>query len=212
MKNLNVAVIGSGYWGKNLVRNFDKLGALKLICDKNGDTLSKFKEQYSNVDTCFALNDVLGREDIDGIIIATPAETHYSLASEALLANKHVYVEKPLVLNEKEGEELISIAKKKNLVLMVGHLLQYHPVFVRLKELVSNGELGKINYIYSHRLNLGKIRLKIRRDWQLNYLFVYLPLIHLQKQHSQHKVHLRRRIFFFQNQMKRSQRYFWIHM
>jgi UDP-2-acetamido-3-amino-2,3-dideoxy-glucuronate N-acetyltransferase len=104
------------------------------------------------------LNDVLARDDIAGVVIATPAETHYTLAREALLAGKHVYVEKPLVLDEQEGEELIALAHERKRVLMVGHLLQYHPVFVRLKELASKGELGRINYIYSHRLNLGKIR------------------------------------------------------
>lgn len=156
--NEQIAVIGSGYWGKNLVRNYHELGVLKLICDKNEAVLESFKKQYPAVDTCFALNDVLSREDITGLVIATPAETHYTLAREALLAGKHVYVEKPLVLDEGEGEELISLAQDRRRVLMVGHLLQYHPVFVTLKELASKGELGRINYIYSHRLNLGKIR------------------------------------------------------
>ena len=154
----NIAVIGSGYWGKNLVRNYHQLGALKLICDKNETVLSSFQGSYPGLETCVALNDALNRENIQGIVIATPAETHYTLAREALLAGKHVYVEKPLVLNEKEGQDLIQLAEDKNLVLMVGHLLQYHPVFVRLKELAWSGELGRINYIYSHRLNLGKIR------------------------------------------------------
>jgi len=158
MTEKNIAVIGSGYWGKNLVRNYHQLGALKLICDKNEIVLDNFKQQYPDIETCLALNRVLKRDDIQGLVIATPAETHYTLAREALLAGKHVYVEKPLVLDEKEGEELISIAKGKNLVLMVGHLLQYHPVFIRLKKLANSGELGRINYIYSNRLNLGKIR------------------------------------------------------
>lgn len=153
-----VAVIGSGYWGKNLVRNYYELGALKLICDKNETVLAGFKKQYPEVDTCLALHDVLSRKDIDGVVIATPAETHYTLAREALLVNKHVYVEKPLVLDEREGEELISLADERKRVLMVGHLLQYHPAFVRLKELASKGDLGRINYIHSQRLNLGKIR------------------------------------------------------
>ena len=153
-----VAVIGSGYWGKNLIRNFHTLGALKLICDKNETVLSVFKEQYSGIDTCLALADVLSRDDIKGVVIATPAETHFSLAQEALLAGKHVYVEKPLVLNEAQGLQLIDLAEEKNKVLMVGHLLQYHPVFVRLRQMAAAGELGRVNYIYSHRLNLGKIR------------------------------------------------------
>lgn len=153
-----IAVIGSGYWGKNLVRNYHQLGTLKLICDKNEIVLDNFKQQYPDIETCISLNNILGRDDIQGLVIATPAETHHRIAREALMADKHVYIEKPLVLDEKEGEELIDLAKTRNLVLMVGHLLQYHPVFIRLKELANAGELGRINYIYSNRLNLGKIR------------------------------------------------------
>ncbi len=126
----NVAVIGSGYWGKNLVRNYHQLGALKLICDKNKTILSNFREQYPDVEKCLALNDVLSRKNIHGVVIATPAETHHTLAREALLAGKHVYVEKPLVLDEKNGEELIELALQNNSVLMVGHLLRYHPVWL----------------------------------------------------------------------------------
>ncbi len=153
-----VAVIGSGYWGKNLIRNFHNLDALKLICDKNETNLLNLKSKYENVETCLALSDILRQEDIKGVVIATPAETHYNIARESLLAGKHVFVEKPIALKESEGKELVLIAEKENRVLMVGHLMQYHPAFTRLKQLAKNGELGKINYIYSHRLNLGKIR------------------------------------------------------
>ena len=154
----SVAVVGSGYWGKNLIRNFHNLGALKLICEKNNTLLDTFREQYPGIETCLAFNDVIRDDEIDAVVISTPAETHYRLAREALLAKKHVYVEKPLVLNENEGRELIALAEENNRRLMVGHLLQYHPVFVHLKGLAASGELGRINYIYSHRLNLGKIR------------------------------------------------------
>jgi len=153
-----VAIIGSGYWGKHLVRNFHALGALAAICDKNESTLGAFRKQYPGAATCFALSDVLGRDDVTGVVIATPAEKHFIQAHEALLAGKHVYVEKPLVLNEDEAQELIGLADKRKLTLMVGHLLQYHPAFVELKQLAASGELGRINYISSHRLNLGKIR------------------------------------------------------
>lgn len=155
---ISVAVIGAGYWGKNLVRNFHQLGSLKLICDKNESLLADFRGQYAEVQTCLALADVMQRKDIEGVIISTPAETHFNLAREALLAGKNVLVEKPLVLHEAEALELIALAADKKRVLMVGHLLQYHPVFVSLKEMAAAGELGRINYIYSHRLNLGKIR------------------------------------------------------
>lgn len=153
-----VAVIGSGYWGKNLIRNYAQIGALKVICDTRKETLEKYKNQYPNIETTSIYSEILKREDIQGVVIATPAETHFNLALEALYAGKHVYVEKPLVLDENEASELIKIAKKKKLILMVGHLLQYHPVFKKLRKLVYSGELGRINYIYSNRLNLGKIR------------------------------------------------------
>ena len=158
MATPGVAVIGAGYWGKNLVRNFAALGALKVVCEKN-EALSKgFSEKYPDVSICLAVNEALARPDVDGVVISTPAETHFTLAREALLAGKHVYAEKPLTLDEAEARELIALAAEKNLVLMVGHLLQYHPVFVTLKNMVRAGELGRINYIYSNRLNLGKIR------------------------------------------------------
>lgn len=160
-----VAVIGSGYWGKNLVRVYHQLGALKMVCDRDETILSQVRRQFPGVDVGLTINDALESPNIDAVVIATPAETHYALAREALLAERHVFVEKPLVLNEKEGEELIKLADEKGLVLMVGHLLQYHPAFICLKEIVSRGELGRINYIYSNRLNFGKIRTEENILW-----------------------------------------------
>lgn len=158
MTKTNIAVIGSGYWGKNLVRNFDSLGVLNTICDSNEILLSQLKEQYPLIQPCLAFNDVLGNPDITGVAIATPAETHYNLAKEALLAGKHVFVEKPLTLDENDAASLIALAKQQGLTLMVGHLLQYHSIFIALKAMAERGDLGQINYIYSNRLNLGKIR------------------------------------------------------
>jgi UDP-2-acetamido-3-amino-2,3-dideoxy-glucuronate N-acetyltransferase len=154
----SIAIIGSGYWGKNLVRIFHDLGVLRLICDKNESILADFKNKYPNLETCLAFGDVLNHADIDGIVISTPAETHFNLAREAILSRKHVFVEKPMALSEDEGRELIALAKERKRILMVGHLLQHHPAFICLKERALSGELGRINYIYSHRLNLGKIR------------------------------------------------------
>lgn len=154
----NIAVIGTGYWGRNLVRNYASLNALSVICDRSADVLGELKARYPHVETCLTLKDVLDRRDIQGVAIATPAETHYDIVRKALLAGKHVFVEKPLVLHEKEGEELIQLAADYHLIIMVGHLIQYHPSFIKLKQLASSGELGRKNYIYSHRLNLGKIR------------------------------------------------------
>jgi UDP-2-acetamido-3-amino-2,3-dideoxy-glucuronate N-acetyltransferase len=166
MKNIpGVAVIGSGYWGKNLIRNYAQIGALRIICDNNETVLGVFRKQYPDIEVCLTINDILPREDISGIVIATPAEKHFPIAREALLAGKHVFVEKPLVLDENEAVELIELARKNKRILMVGHLMQYHPLFQHLKELVYKGDLGRINYIYSHRLNLGKIRREENALW-----------------------------------------------
>lgn len=154
----NVAVIGTGYWGKNLVRNFHALEGLHTVCDTNPETLASFVKQYPGVEGMRSYGDVMNNPSIAGVALATPAETHASLAREALLAGKDVYVEKPLCLSEAEGAELNALARKHDRVLMVGHLLWYHPVVLKLKELVERGELGRIQYIYSNRLNLGKLR------------------------------------------------------
>ena len=151
-----IAVIGCGYWGRNLVRNFSDLGALAAVCDIEAELVQKFGRQYQ-VDTP-TFDEVLRDSSIDAVAIATPAVTHSSFAEQALVVGKHVFVEKPVALNIAAGEALNSLAKRQDKVLMVGHLLQYHPVFVRLKELVAQGELGRLRHIYSHRLNLGKVR------------------------------------------------------
>ncbi|MBN2038726.1 MAG: Gfo/Idh/MocA family oxidoreductase [Spirochaetes bacterium] len=157
-KDNQVAVLGAGYWGKNLVRNFYEIGVLHSVCDSNKFALEKMKEQYRSVEITTDYQDILDNKDIKGIVISSPAESHYKFAKQALEAGKHVYVEKPLTIQLNEAEELVRMADDKNLILMVGHLLQYHPVFVKLREIVKSGELGKIYYIYSNRLNLGKIR------------------------------------------------------
>jgi UDP-2-acetamido-3-amino-2,3-dideoxy-glucuronate N-acetyltransferase len=157
-ENPNIAVIGAGYWGNNLIRNFFELGSLKAVSDKNISALKQIGKLYPSCDTFISFKDVLSRKDIDGIVIATPAETHFLLAREALMSGRHVFVEKPMTLIEKDAEELIALADKNRLILMAGHLLQYHPAFVKLKQMATAGGLGRINYIYSHRLNLGKIR------------------------------------------------------
>jgi len=154
----NIAVIGTGYWGKNLVRNFFNLGALHSVCDTNPETLKSFTLQYKGVQGVATLTEVLNNPEIKGIAISTPAPSHASIAREAMLAGKDVYIEKPLCLSEEEGAELNTLAAEHGRILMVGHLLWYHPVVLKLKELVDAGELGRIQYIYSNRLNLGKLR------------------------------------------------------
>ena len=155
---LNVGVVGAGYWGRNLVRNFDALGVLGAICDNRKETLDDFSKNYPRVRMIDSFQSMLEDSSIEAICIASPAEMHYQMVKDGLQAEKHVFVEKPLALHEEEGVELVELAVKRKKVLMVGHLLQYHPAVTKLKQLVSDGELGKVQYVYSNRLNLGKIR------------------------------------------------------
>jgi len=161
----NIAVIGCGHWGKNLVRNFAELGTLHIICDSSPETLSRFEALYPDVNRGTDFEQVLAKKEIKGIVISTPAALHYSMTRQALIANKDVFVEKPLSLTVNEGEELVKLADEKNKILMVGHVLEYHPGVGKLKQLVDSGELGKLDYIYSSRLNLGKFRTEENILW-----------------------------------------------
>ncbi|HIE16639.1 MAG TPA: oxidoreductase [Dehalococcoidia bacterium] len=161
----NIGVIGCGYWGRNLVRNLAGLGALHTICDVVSSKLEDCKSFYPEVNTETDYRKLLTNQAIEGIVIATPAASHYSIAREALLSGKDVLVEKPLALNVEQGVELVELADRQRKVLLVGHLLEYHPAVTRLKELVDGGELGKIQYIYSNRLNLGKFRTEENILW-----------------------------------------------
>jgi UDP-2-acetamido-3-amino-2,3-dideoxy-glucuronate N-acetyltransferase len=153
-----VACIGAGNWGKNLVRNFANLGVLSWICEADSDRREHLKLEYPAALVTDDLDCILNDSATVGVAIATPAESHGTLVRRALLAGKHVLVEKPLCLSVAEGQELITLAARNNLTLMGGHLLWYHPAILKLKELVEEGELGRIQYIYSSRLNLGTIR------------------------------------------------------
>jgi len=164
-KKVNVAVIGTGGWGKNLVRNFSELGVLKTVCDASEELLKTHKSRYPGISFTNSYEDVLKDPEIQGVVIATPAATHYEIAKETLLAGKNTYVEKPLALQIEEAKELIALADKSNCILMVGHILRYHPAVNKLKELIDLGELGKIQYVYSNRLNIGKIRTEENILW-----------------------------------------------
>jgi len=153
-----IAVVGAGYWGKNLVRNYYELGVLHTVCDKISTTLEQFKKAYPQIQICNRYSELLRNPEITSLVLSLPAELHYTCAKQALQSGKHVFVEKPLALNIKEAEELVKLAEDNNRILMVGHLTQYHPAFTKLKEMVTKGELGKIYYIYSNRLSLGKFR------------------------------------------------------
>lgn len=151
-----VAVIGCGHWGKNLVKNFARLGALGAVHDPHAETAQKFADEH-NV-PALSWDEILGDDSIAGVVIAAPAVLHAKLALEAFDAGKHVYVEKPLALTMDDAEKVQQKALSLNKTLMVGHLLQYHPVFVQLRKMVEDGDLGDIQYIYSNRMSLGKFR------------------------------------------------------
>jgi UDP-2-acetamido-3-amino-2,3-dideoxy-glucuronate N-acetyltransferase len=155
---VNIAVIGAGYWGKNLVRVFSQLGALDTVCDINVKVQKEVKKAYPHVKCISSYSEVIHDNTINAVVISTPVESHYHLVREALRAGKDVFVEKPLAMTVQDGTELTELARARNKILMVGHLLEYHPGIFKLKELIDKGELGKIQYIYSNRLNLGKIR------------------------------------------------------
>jgi predicted dehydrogenase/serine acetyltransferase len=153
---MKAAVIGCGYWGKNLVRNFHELGALAAISDSDRRAAASLSAAFG-VPT-LELDAILARADIPAVVIAVPAAGHAVLVRRALEAGKHVFVEKPLALDLGEAEELCALAERAQRILMVGHLLQYHPGFLKLKELCASGSLGRLLYVYSTRLNLGKLR------------------------------------------------------
>jgi predicted dehydrogenase len=156
--NCNVAVVGCGHWGKNLVRNFSQLGVLRRICDNNPTSLADVGSLYPKVQLTQSFAEVLSDPSVHAVVLATPASMHYEHVKLALEAGKHVLVEKPLALRYSEGLKLVELAKTQEAVLMVGHILEYHPAVALLKQIVQRGELGRILYLYSNRLNLGKVR------------------------------------------------------
>src|SRR6266478_156327 len=162
---VRVAVVGVGYWGKNLVRNFHELGALEALCDADRSLEGTYKRSYEGVRFCSEFSKVLSDSSIDAVALATPAVKHYEMAKAALEAGKDVLVEKPLAIDVKHGEELVKLAEAKQRILMVGHILRYHPAILKLQRLIQDGALGKINYLYSNRLNIGKIRTEENILW-----------------------------------------------
>ncbi len=175
----DLALIGAGYWGKNLARNFNALGALHVLCDANSATLAGYGDEYAAVHKCLAVQEVWRDPAVTRVAIAAPAARHYELAKVALAAGKDVFVEKPLCLDPREAEELVQLAAGLGRVLMVGHLLQYHPCIQKLQRLVAQGELGQLHYVTSNRLNLGKIRHEENALWSFapHDLSVILSLV-----------------------------------
>lgn len=158
-----IAQVGCGHWGKNLARNFADLGVLGAVADDHPETAARIAAQTGTEVRTF--ESLLMDPAIAGIALATPAITHVEMASRAISAGKHVFVEKPLALDPADGERLVQQAEDSGRVLMVGHLLQYHPIFVALRDLVADSELGALRYIYSNRLSLGKFRTEENVLW-----------------------------------------------
>lgn len=160
---VRLAQVGCGYWGKNLARNFAQLGALHAVVDDNPATAAAMAAEHGALAMTFG--SVLEDSNIQAVSLATPAPQHAQMALAALNAGKHVFVEKPLALEVEEARQLVDAAQRTGQILMVGHLLQYHPIFIALCEIVKNGELGNLRHIYSNRLSFGKIRVEENVLW-----------------------------------------------
>jgi predicted dehydrogenase len=174
-----VGVAGLGYWGPNLARNFDELGALAALCDLDETLRARYARRYPSARMYANFEELLADGSLDGVVIATPVNTHYELTREALAGGKSVLVEKPPALRGAEMEELVATAASSSRVLMPGHLLLYHPGVLKLKELVDAGELGEVLCVYGNRQNLGKIRTDENALWSLGVhdLSVILSLL-----------------------------------
>jgi predicted dehydrogenase len=167
--SVSVGVVGLGYWGPNLARNFDRLpGAeLRWICDGSADARERWAASFPDARPSADIEELLQDPELDAVVIATHVPSHAALAVRALGAGKHCFVEKPLAQSVAEAEQVLDAAREAGRVLMVGHLLEYHPGVEKLKEIADSGELGEIFYLYSNRLNLGKLRPDENALWSL---------------------------------------------
>lgn len=157
---VRLAIIGAGYWGPNLIRNFYGISreCVRYVCDQDAKALARLKDSFPGVEFVSDYATVLGSPEVDAVVVATQPASHFPLCKEALEKGKHVFVEKPMALRTKEAEELLSMSNAGKRVFMVGHLLRYHPAVKLLEEHIQKGELGEILYVYSTRVNLGKVR------------------------------------------------------
>lgn len=167
MQRQKIAVIGCGLWGRNIVRNFYNLNVLDTICDIDEENLNKIKQEYPQTKVSRDLNEILKNPEITAVAVVTPSHTHYGIVKKLLTAGKHVYVEKPISTVAQEAMELSKLANERGLVLMVGHLLLYHPAVNRLKMLVDEGVLGEIIYAQSDRLNVNYFKNDRSVMWDL---------------------------------------------
>ena len=162
---VNICVVGCGHWGKNLARNFNALGHLYSVCESDPTRLQSFASLYSGAKPYAHLEAALADSELDAVVLATPAEEHCRMAMAALRAGKDVFVEKPLTLDWKDGLEMVETAHHLSRILMVGHLLRYHPAILKVQQLVARESFGRIEYIYSNRLSMGKIRREENALW-----------------------------------------------
>jgi predicted dehydrogenase len=168
-KPVRVGVVGFGYWGPNLVRNVDKLGDAVLVaaCDLSEKNLAKMRGLYPHVETTTDMAAFLADFNLDAVVIATSAPSHHAIAKQVIAAGKHCYVEKPLTLVSSDAEELVRMADEAGVVLMVGHLMEYHSAINWIRDCIASGELGDVLYLYAQRLNLGKVRTEENAFWSL---------------------------------------------
>ena len=162
---IKICVAGCGYWGQNLVRNFSELGTLDALCEQDSARLEATGEKYPAARAYGRFEDALADAQIDAVVISSPAELHFQMAMAALEAGKDVFVEKPMALEPEQGAAMADEAQRRGRVLMVGHLLQYHPAILKIREMLDAGVLGRIEYIYSNRLSMGKIRREENALW-----------------------------------------------
>lgn len=167
MREQKIAVIGCGVWGRNIVRNFYNLNVLDTVCDIDDENLNKVSQEYVGVKVTKDYKEILNNPEITGVAVVTPSHTHYKLVKEMLLAGKNVYVEKPISTVAEEARDLTNLANERGLVLMVGHLLLYHPAVTRLKMLIEEGILGDIVYAQSDRLNVNYFKNDRSVMWDL---------------------------------------------
>lgn len=187
MKKINIAIIGCGHWGPNFIRNFSQMPGVRVagICDYSSDRLAHFKALYGKgLQSYSNYRSLLNKNDLDAVIVSTPATTHYKITKDALEAGKHVLVEKPLSTNSRDAEELVRVADKSRKIMMVGHTFLFNPAVNKIREILQKRQLGKIYYIHSRRTNLGPLRKDVDAIWDLsphdisiiNYLLDGLPV------------------------------------
>jgi predicted dehydrogenase len=164
---IRVGLTGLGYWGPNLARNFDDLADLRWLCDLSPEQRERYARRFPAARLTADFDELLADPELDAVVVATPVVTHFELAKRALLAGKHVFVEKPPAVAGAEADELVSLAEERDLVLLPGHLLLYHPGVRKLKEIVDSGALGEVLYLYGNRQNLGQIRKDENALWSL---------------------------------------------